>query len=73
MQLLTWVNEGVRDFSISRSAVQWGINIPDDPAQTVYVWFDALLGELHVLFLERERGRERVTAPVSSLSVPTSI
>lgn len=44
MQLLTWVNEGVRDFSISRSAVQWGINIPNDPAQTVYVWFDALLG-----------------------------
>ena len=36
--------EGLRDFSISRAAVAWGIPIPQDPAQTVYVWFDALLG-----------------------------
>eukprot|EP00983_Pelagomonas_calceolata_P092043 1157623-Pelagomonas_calceolata.AAC.3 len=42
--LVTWVKDGVRDFSISRSAVQWGISIPNDPVQTVYVWFDALIG-----------------------------
>jgi len=48
VQLVTWVKEGVRDFSISRSAVQWGISIPNDPVQTVYVWFDALIGAYRV-------------------------
>ena len=38
------MKEGLRDFSISRAAMAWGIPIPQDPAQTVYVWFDALLG-----------------------------
>jgi hypothetical protein len=44
VQVLEWVKDGVRDFSISRAAVEWGIRIPADPKQTVYVWFDALLG-----------------------------
>lgn len=43
-EVLGWVQEGLRDFSISRAAVSWGIPIPRDPSQTVYVWFDALLG-----------------------------
>ncbi len=44
-----WVKEGLRDFSISRAAVQWGIPLPQDPTQTVYVWFDALLGYVTAL------------------------
>lgn len=44
-EVLGWVKEGVRDFSISRAAVEWGIPISRDPKQTVYVWFDALNGE----------------------------
>jgi methionyl-tRNA synthetase len=44
-QLVALVQEGVRDFSISRAAVSWGIPIPRDPEQTVYVWFDALIGK----------------------------
>jgi hypothetical protein len=43
-EVLGWVKEGLRDFSISRAAVSWGIPLPRDPSQTVYVWFDALLG-----------------------------
>ena len=39
------MREGVRDFSISRTAVDWGIRFPSDPKHTVYVWFDALIGE----------------------------
>ena len=45
-EVLGWVKSGVRDFSISRAAVEWGIPIPRDPKQTVYVWFDALNGYL---------------------------
>ncbi len=43
-EVLGWVRSGLRDFSISRAAVSWGIPIPRDPSQTVYVWFDALFG-----------------------------
>jgi methionyl-tRNA synthetase len=43
-EVLAWARGGLRDFSISRAAVEWGIPLPRDPAQTVYVWFDALLG-----------------------------
>lgn len=45
-EVLGWVREGVRDFSISRSAVAWGIPMRQDPEHTVYVWFDALNGYL---------------------------
>lgn len=45
-EVLGWVRQGVRDFSISRAAVAWGIPVPRDPKQTVYVWFDALNGYL---------------------------
>lgn len=44
LQVKGWVKEGLRDFSISRAAVEWGIPVPTDPKQTIYVWFDALLG-----------------------------
>lgn len=33
----------VNDVSISRSKVEWGIPVPWDPSQTIYVWFDALI------------------------------
>ena len=34
---------GLTDLSISRSTFDWGIKVPWDPDQVVYVWFDALL------------------------------
>jgi methionyl-tRNA synthetase len=34
---------GLEDISISRSALEWGISLPFDKKQTVYVWIDALL------------------------------
>jgi methionyl-tRNA synthetase len=33
---------GLKDLSISRSTVKWGIPVPDAPGQVFYVWFDAL-------------------------------
>jgi methionyl-tRNA synthetase len=49
-EVMGWVKEGLRDFSISRAAVAWGIPVPRDPEQTVYVWFDALNGYLSGLY-----------------------
>ncbi|PIU68551.1 methionine--tRNA ligase [candidate division WWE3 bacterium CG06_land_8_20_14_3_00_42_16] len=44
-EILTFLNEGLQDFSISRSkkrARSWGIPVPGDPDQIIYVWIDAL-------------------------------
>jgi methionyl-tRNA synthetase len=44
-EVLAFVESGLRDFSVSRArkrAHGWGISVPGDPSQVVYVWFDAL-------------------------------
>lgn len=48
-EVQSWVKSGLRDFSISRATVEWGIPVPNDSKQTIYVWFDALLGYLSAL------------------------
>jgi methionyl-tRNA synthetase len=44
-EVLSWIDRELEDFSISRSAARgrdWGIAVPGDPDQVIYVWFDAL-------------------------------
>ncbi len=44
-EVLSFIRSGLRDFSISRSyerARGWGIPVPGDEKQVMYVWFDAL-------------------------------
>ncbi|MBI3309055.1 MAG: methionine--tRNA ligase [Candidatus Melainabacteria bacterium] len=43
-EVMGWIKEGLKDFPISRRSVSWGIPIPNHSGQTIYVWFDALLG-----------------------------
>ena len=42
-EVVAFLEGGVQDLSISRSSFNWGIPVPWDPEQVVYVWFDALL------------------------------
>jgi len=42
-ELLGVLREGLQDLSISRQHVHWGVPMPDDPGQVLYVWVDALL------------------------------
>ena len=42
-EVVAFLEGGVSDLSISRSSFTWGIPVPWDPKQVVYVWFDALL------------------------------
>ena len=42
-EVLAKLKSGVRDISLSRENVEWGIATPWDKTQTVYVWFDALI------------------------------
>mmetsp|Transcript_132399 Transcript_132399/g.295204 ORF Transcript_132399/g.295204 Transcript_132399/m.295204 type:complete len:666 (+) Transcript_132399:2-1999(+) len=49
-EVLSWLQEdNRRDFSISRASTSWGIPVPGDSSQVIYVWFDALLGYLSSL------------------------
>lgn len=42
-EVVAFLESGVRDLSISRSSFDWGIPVPWDTEQVIYVWFDALL------------------------------
>ncbi|NEO25895.1 MAG: methionine--tRNA ligase [Kamptonema sp. SIO4C4] len=48
-EVLSFVEQGLQDFSISRVNLDWGFPIPNDPTHTIYVWFDALLGYVTAL------------------------
>ena len=41
-EVLAFVRSGLKDLSISRSSLKWGIPLPNDPDHVFYVWFDAL-------------------------------
>lgn len=44
-EVLAFIESGLEDFSASRSMARargWGIPVPEDPEQVIYVWFDAL-------------------------------
>ena len=41
-EVISFVRSGLRDLSISRSTLSWGIPVPDDPKHVIYVWWDAL-------------------------------
>ena len=42
-EVLGWLDRGLKDISVSRRNLAWGIPFPDHPDHVVYVWFDALI------------------------------
>ncbi|EAA07531.4 AGAP002383-PA [Anopheles gambiae str. PEST] len=59
--LLDWLEEPLPDISISRpmNRVSWGVPVPSDPSQSVYVWLDALVNYLTVAGYPKESFRTR--------------
>jgi methionyl-tRNA synthetase len=41
-EVVSFVKGGLKDLSVSRTSVTWGVPVPDDPSHTIYVWLDAL-------------------------------
>ena len=41
-EVTSFVRGGLQDLSVSRTAFDWGIQVPGDPAHVMYVWLDAL-------------------------------
>ena len=48
-EVVNFVKQGLKDFSISRINLDWGFPVPVDDQHTIYVWFDALLGYVTAL------------------------
>ncbi|MEA2401513.1 MAG: methionyl-tRNA synthetase [Thermoleophilaceae bacterium] len=42
-EALSFIKGGLRDVSLSRARLKWGVPVPWDPSQVIYVWIDALL------------------------------
>jgi len=41
-EVVSFVRQGLRDLSVSRKTLTWGIPVPGDPSHVMYVWVDAL-------------------------------
>lgn len=41
-EVISFVKSGLRDLSVSRTTVKWGVPVPNDPDHVMYVWLDAL-------------------------------
>jgi methionyl-tRNA synthetase len=54
-EVRSFVAGGLRDLSVSRANLEWGIPFPGRPGQTVYVWLDALTNYISALGLGSER------------------
>lgn len=48
-EVKSFVAEGLRDLSVSRTSFDWGIPLPDDPDHVMYVWLDALTNYMTAL------------------------
>lgn len=48
-EVVSFIKQGLTDQSISRKTLTWGIPLPFDESQVMYVWFDALLNYISAI------------------------
>jgi len=53
-EAVSFIKQGLEDVSLSRPKLKWGMQLPWDPGQRMYVWFDALLNYVTALGFARE-------------------
>ncbi len=53
-EAVAFIQHGLEDVSLSRPKLEWGMRLPWDPEQRMYVWFDALLNYYTALGFARE-------------------
>jgi methionyl-tRNA synthetase len=57
-EVVSFVEQGLRDLSVSRTSITWGIPFPGHPDHVVYVWMEALTNYISALgFGSAEHGR----------------
>ena len=55
-EIISFIKSGLRDQSVSRTTLDWGIPLPGDEKHVIYVWFDALINYLSALNFPEEGG-----------------
>ncbi len=63
-EVVSFIKSGLRDQSISRTTLKWGIPLPGDEAHVIYVWFDALINYLSALDFPEKGGKWETFWPV---------
>jgi methionyl-tRNA synthetase len=53
-EALSFIKQGLNDVSLSRRRLRWGVPVPWDESQVIYVWIDALLNYYTALSYARE-------------------
>jgi methionyl-tRNA synthetase len=53
-EALSFIKSGLRDLSLSRARLKWGVPVPWDESQVIYVWIDALLNYYTALSYARD-------------------
>lgn len=62
-EIVNLVESGLQDVSITRKGFTWGIRVPFDEDQTIYVWFDALLNYITAIGYGTDEARFRSLWP----------
>ncbi len=53
-EIVSFIKSGLRDQSVSRTTLKWGIPLPGDDKHVIYVWFDALINYLSAMNFPEE-------------------
>jgi len=51
------LEQGLKDISVTRTSVSWGVQVPWDPAHVFYVWYDALVNYLTAIGYGKDEAR----------------
>jgi methionyl-tRNA synthetase len=54
-EIINFIKDGLRDFSVSRNTFKWGVEIPFDKEHVIYVWYDALINYLTAIGYDRNK------------------
>lgn len=55
-EVVSFVKQGLRDLSISRTSFDWGVKVPGDEKHIMYVWVDALTNYISALGYPEDEG-----------------
>ena len=72
-EVMSLIEGGLQDFSISRTTFDWGVPIPWDPKHVTYVWFDALTNYITAAGYASDPGRFAELWPANIHSIGKDI
>ena len=58
-EVISFVRGGLKDLSVSRTSLDWGIPVPGDPKHVIYVWMDALANYITALGYGSDRPEDQ--------------